>query len=75
MANEMGYTALRDEPEKEAATVFLGKDVFVSVFSNGPDSTRCCVSRLCLLESSGGEQQHSKHHFMAVKLICESCKF
>ena len=28
-AKEMGYTALRDKPEKEA--VFLGKDVFVSV--------------------------------------------
>ena len=36
----MGYTALRDKPENEA--VFLGKDVFVSVFSHDsldPDST------------------------------------
>ena len=48
-AKEMGYTALRDKPEKEA--VFLGKDVFVSVFSDSPDSTRSrCVSRLCLLD-------------------------
>ena len=44
----MGYIALRDKPEKEA--VFLGKDVFVSVFSDSPDSTRSCVSRLCLLD-------------------------
>ena len=66
----MGYTALRDKPEKEA--IFLRKDVFVSVFSDGPDLTRCCVSCLCLLKSSGGEQQHSEHHFMAVKSICES---
>ena len=43
----MGYTAFRDKPAKEA--VFLGKDVFVSVFSDSPDSTRC-VSRLCLLD-------------------------
>ena len=53
-AKEMGYTALRDKSEKEA--VFLGKDVFVSVFSDSSDSTRSCVSHLCLLESSGGEQ-------------------
>ena len=44
----MGYTALRDKPEKEG--VFLGKDVFVSVFSDSPDSMRSCVSRLCLLD-------------------------
>ena len=73
-AKEMGYTALRDKPEKEA--VFLGKDVFVSrSVSDGPDSTRCCVTRLCLLESSGSEQQHSEHHFMTVKSIYESHEF
>ena len=69
----MGYTALRDKPEKEA--VLLGKDVFVSVFSDDPDSMRCYVSRLRLLESSGSEQQRSKHHFMAVKSIYELCEF
>ena len=63
-AKEMGYTALCDKPKKEA--VFLGKDVFVSM-CDSPDSTRCCVNRLRLLESSGSEQQHSKHHFMAMK--------
>ena len=71
-AKEMGYTALRDKPEKD---VFLGKDVCVSVFSDGPDSMRCCVSRLCLLESSGDKQQHSEHHFMAMKSIYKSCEF
>ena len=69
----MGYTALRDKPEKEA--VFLGKDVFVYVFSDSPDSMRCCVSRLRLLKSSGGKQQHSEHHYMAVKSIYESREF
>ena len=34
----MGYTALRDKPEKEA--VFLENDVFVSVFSDSPARTR-----------------------------------
>ena len=66
-AKEMRYTALRDKPEKEA--VFLGKDVFVSM-CDSPDSTRCCVNRLRLRESSGSE-----HHFMAVKSIYESRKF
>ena len=28
--------------------------------------TTCCVNCLCLLEFSGGEQWHSKHHFMTV---------
>ena len=70
----MGYTALHDKPEKEA--IFLGKDVFfVFVFSDGSDSTRCCVNRLHLLESSASEQQHSKRHFMPVKSIYESHKF
>ena len=68
----MGYTALRDKPEKEA--VLLGKDVFVSVFSDDPDSTRCYFS-LRLLESSGSEQQCSEHHFMAMKSIYELCEF
>ena len=36
---EMGYTALRDKPKKEA--IFLGKDVLVSALSDGPDSMRC----------------------------------
>ena len=68
---EMGYTALRDKPEKEA--VFLRMSV--SMFSDGPDSTKCCVSSLRLLKSPGSEQLHSEHHFMAVKLIYESREF
>ena len=70
----MGYTALRDKPEKEI--FLLGKDILVSgSLCSDSDSMKCYIDRLRVLVSSGSEQQHSKHHFMAVKSIYESCNF
>ena len=71
----MGYTVLRDKPEKEA--VFLGKDVFVSVSESAMVLTQRGAVLVFYACSSlqVASNSHSEHHFMAVKSICESHEF
>ena len=69
VAKEIGYTALHDKPEKDAFLLGIHLCVWSLCSASSLDKVLCKSSTLARVESSGSKQQHSEHHFMAMKRV------